>query len=87
MSFDYADYFHSMPSTSYETLIYDCMTGDATLFKRADNIELGWAILGPVLDAWSSTQPGSFPNYPAGTWGPPEADALLERDGRAWLAC
>ena len=77
-----------MPSTGYETLIYDCMTGDATLFKRADNIELGWAILEPVLAAWSEKKPaGEFPNYPAGTWGPREADELLERDGRAWHAC
>ncbi len=84
MNFNYADYFNSMPSTGYETLIYDCMIGDATLFKRADNIELGWEILDPVINAWS-TQPGTeFPNYPAGTAGPETADELLERDGRAW---
>ena len=87
MNFNYADYFHSMPSTGYETLIYDCMIGDATLFKRADNIELGWTILAPVLEAWSAKPGGEFPNYPAGTWGPREADALLERDGRAWHTC
>jgi glucose-6-phosphate 1-dehydrogenase len=86
MNFNYADYFNSMPSTGYETLIYDCMIGDATLFKRADNIELGWAILQPVIEAWSAKPAGEFPNYPAGTWGPREADELLERDGRAWHA-
>ncbi len=87
MNFNYVDYFHSMPSTGYETLIYDCMIGDATLFKRADNIELGWAILEPVLAAWSKKPADEFPNYEAGSWGPREADELLERDGRAWRAC
>jgi glucose-6-phosphate 1-dehydrogenase len=82
-------YMHTgkrMPSTGYETLIYHCMIGDATLFKRADNIELGWAILGPVLDAWTAQPAAEFPNYDAGTWGPSEAEHLLTRDGRAWHA-
>ncbi len=53
MKFDYQDYFKAAPSTGYETLIYDCMIGDATLFKRADNIEAGWRVVQPVLDAWA----------------------------------
>lgn len=87
MNFSYTDYFHSTPSTGYETLIYDCMMGDATLFKRADNIELSWSILQPILDVWAALPPRDFPNYAAGTWGPDAAEELLTRDGRAWHAC
>jgi glucose-6-phosphate 1-dehydrogenase len=72
------------PSTGYETLIYDCMIGDATLFQRADNIEAGWRAVQPILDFWASKAPEDFPNYVAGGDGPPAADALLARDGRAW---
>jgi glucose-6-phosphate 1-dehydrogenase len=83
MRFNYADYFETKPSTGYETLIYDCMLGDATLFQRADNIEAGWAVVQPILDAWArDEEPPHF--YEAGSPGPREADALLERDGRHW---
>jgi glucose-6-phosphate 1-dehydrogenase len=84
MDFDYADYFGCTPSTGYERLLYDCMIGDATLFQRADMVEAGWIVVEPVLDAWQALPPRSFPNYAAGTWGPTEADELLERDGRQW---
>ena len=84
MKFDYQDYFNAAPSTGYETLIYDCMNGDATLFKRADDIEAGWRIVQPVLDAWAAEPGVQPPIYPAGSSGPPEADALLTRDGRHW---
>lgn len=85
MTFDYRDYFQATPSTGYETLIYDCMNGDATLFQRADNIEAAWRAVQPVLDAWSSTQ--AAPElYRAGSAGPNEADRLLQRDGRQWLS-
>jgi glucose-6-phosphate 1-dehydrogenase len=87
MNFSYRDYFGAAPSTGYETLLYDCMTGDAMLFKRADNIEAGWALVEPILDVWGALPPRDFPDYAAGTWGPPEADDLLRRDGRAWKAC
>ena len=83
MDFHYHDYFGTQPSTGYETLLYDCMIGDATLFQRSDNVELGWGVVQPILDAWT-TAPSNFPNYTAGTWGPREADELLERDGRHW---
>jgi glucose-6-phosphate 1-dehydrogenase len=84
MDFEYADYFGTQPSTGYETLLYDCMIGDATLFQRADNVELGWSVVTPILDVWKALPPRSFPNYAAGTWGPKEAFDLLERDGRQW---
>jgi glucose-6-phosphate 1-dehydrogenase len=85
MDFDYDDYFdESITSSGYETLIYDCLCGDAMLFKRADNIEVCWELLQPILDVWQALPPRSFPNYPACSWGPEEADELLARDGFAW---
>jgi glucose-6-phosphate 1-dehydrogenase len=84
MDFNYVDYFGSVPSTGYERLLYDCMVGDATLFQRADMVEAGWSVIEPVLDVWKALPPRSFPNYPAGTWGPKEAEELMERDGREW---
>jgi glucose-6-phosphate 1-dehydrogenase len=84
MDFAYKTYFKMEPHTGYETLIYDCMIGDATLFQRADNVEAGWRAVQPILDAWASEPPRDFPNYVAGASGPAAADALLARDGRAW---
>ena len=84
MDFAYKSYFKMAPNTGYETLIYDCMIGDATLFQRADNIEAGWQAVQPILDAWASNPPKDFPNYEAGSDGPAAADELLARDGRAW---
>jgi glucose-6-phosphate 1-dehydrogenase len=84
MDFAYEDYFKVAPNTGYETLIYDCMIGDATLFQRADNIEAGWAAVQPILDLWANNPPSSFPNYTAGSNGPAAADELLAREGRAW---
>src|SRR5579872_4716929 len=84
MNFEYQDYFGSQPSTGYERLLYDCMIGDATLFQRADMVEAGWCVVSPVLDVWKALPPRSFPNYAAGSWGPKDADELLERDGRHW---
>ncbi|MBV9670762.1 MAG: glucose-6-phosphate dehydrogenase [Acidobacteriales bacterium] len=84
MNFNYTDYFGEVPNTGYEVLIYDCMIGDQTLFQRADQVEAGWSIVNPILDVWQALPARSFPNYPAGSWGPKESSQLLERDGRAW---
>jgi glucose-6-phosphate 1-dehydrogenase len=84
MDFKYADYFGSKPSTGYETLLYDCMTGDSTLFHRADIIETGWKIVTPILEEWEHNPQAPVPTYAAGSWGPKEADELLQRDGRRW---
>ena len=85
MNFNYADYFHEGPSTGYETLLYDCLVGDATLFQRADNVEAGWAVVQPALDSWEAGHIHVHP-YAAGSEGPDAADDLLQRDGRAWIA-
>ena len=84
MKFDYADWFQEGPSTGYETLIYDCLIGDATLFQRADNIEAGWSVVQPALDSWREGG-GTLHPYAAGKAGPDAANALLARDGRHWL--
>jgi glucose-6-phosphate 1-dehydrogenase len=84
MNFRYSDYFHAPSSTGYETLLYDVMMGDATLFQRADMVEAGWAAVQPILDLWESGQSG-VARYPAGSHGPDAADRLLDRDGIHWL--
>jgi len=84
MNFDYKTYFQMAPNTGYETLIYDCMIGDATLFQRADNIEAGWRAVQPILDVWANASVKNIPTYVAGSSGPEAADELLARDGRAW---
>ncbi|ACI52105.1 glucose-6-phosphate 1-dehydrogenase [Gluconacetobacter diazotrophicus PA1 5] len=84
MKFDYSEWFSEGPSTGYETLIYDCLTGDATLFQRADNIEAGWRAVQPALDWGERTEAAPLCPYAAGSAGPIEADALLARDGRQW---
>ena len=84
MDFRYADYFHTPSSTGYETLLYDVMMGDATLFQRADMVEAGWAAVQPILDLWESGQAG-VSRYAAGSHGPAAADRLLDRDGIHWL--
>jgi len=84
MDFDYKTYFGAEHGTGYERLLRDCMAGDATLFQRADMVEAGWSVIQPILDVWRALPARGFPNYAAGSWGPVEAEDLLERDGRAW---
>jgi glucose-6-phosphate 1-dehydrogenase len=84
MDFAYKSYFNMAPATGYETLLYDCMIGDATLFQRADNIEAGWQAVQPIIEAWAHNPVRELPTYAAGSNGPAAADELLARDGRAW---
>ena len=84
MDFDYCTYFGMEHSTGYERLLRDCMAGDATLFQRSDMVEAGWEVIQPILDVWRALPARGFPNYAAGSWGPMEAEDLLERDGRSW---
>jgi glucose-6-phosphate 1-dehydrogenase len=84
MDFDYCSYFGAEHSTGYERLLRDCMAGDATLFQRADMVEAGWSVIQPILDVWHALPARGFPNYSAGSWGPKDAEDLLQRDGRAW---
>jgi glucose-6-phosphate 1-dehydrogenase len=84
MKFRYKDYFKAEPSTGYETLIYDCMIGDNILFQRADSVEAGWQAVQPFLDAWKRAGANGLESYKVGSEGPPDANALLARDGRSW---
>ncbi|MBA3587585.1 MAG: glucose-6-phosphate dehydrogenase [Chloroflexi bacterium] len=84
MDFRYGSSFAVDSPDAYETLLLDAMVGDASLFTRDDEVERAWEILDPILDAWQAGQGGPLHFYGAGTWGPPAADELLERDGRAW---
>ncbi|HEV8251593.1 MAG TPA: glucose-6-phosphate dehydrogenase [Gaiellaceae bacterium] len=83
MDFLYGGAFRTGLPEAYERLILDCMLGDPTLFTRSDEIEEQWALVDAIVSAWSRHRP-VFPNYAAGTWGPKEANDLLERDGRRW---
>jgi glucose-6-phosphate 1-dehydrogenase len=85
MRFDYKEAFESSRGTGYEVLLYGCMIGDSTLFSRTDLVETAWRIAQPVLDAWAADESPSFPDYPAGSWGPKSAFELMERDGRHWV--
>jgi glucose-6-phosphate 1-dehydrogenase len=86
MEFNYRDYFGVENRTGYETLLYDAMIGDSSLFKRADMIEAGWTVIEPILDAWSAGRGGELHPYPAGSDGPQAADELIRRDRRLWRA-
>jgi glucose-6-phosphate 1-dehydrogenase len=84
MDFRYARHFKVEPTTGYETLLFDAMSGDQTLFHRMDMVEAGWQVVQPILDYWSQDRSSPIPIHAPATWGPPEADLLIERDGRRW---
>jgi glucose-6-phosphate 1-dehydrogenase len=83
MDFNYGSSFGERTPTAYETLLVDAMSGDPTLYTRQDMVEASWQIVEPILEVWGNTK-FDFPNYPAGSWGPKEADEMLERQGRKW---
>jgi glucose-6-phosphate 1-dehydrogenase len=83
MDFLYGGAFRTDMPEAYERLLLDCMRGDATLFTREDEVDEQWQIVDAIVAAWRRDRP-SFPNYEAGTWGPPSSDELVHRDGRSW---
>ncbi|ADE15913.1 glucose-6-phosphate 1-dehydrogenase [Nitrosococcus halophilus Nc 4] len=86
MRFSYQEAFQATSPTAYETLLWDIMKGDATLFTRADQVEAAWRLLMPILEVWEANPATDFPNYRAGTWGPEAAEVLIAHSGRSWLA-
>jgi glucose-6-phosphate 1-dehydrogenase len=84
MDFRYGTSFGVATPEAYERLLLDAIRGDGTLFARNDWVELAWSVLAPIQEAWATGSPPSVASYEAGTWGPPEADRLLEREGRRW---
>jgi glucose-6-phosphate 1-dehydrogenase len=85
MRFDYCETFKTTPPEAYETVLLDVILGDATLFKRADQVEAAWETVMPVIKGWEAVGPENFPNYASGTWGPEQAEVLIARDGRSWI--
>jgi glucose-6-phosphate 1-dehydrogenase len=84
MHFRYATTFGSNTPEAYERLVLDAMIGDGTLFIRGDEAETSWRLYTPVLECWKALGRGGLGSYPAGSWGPQEAEALVARDGQAW---
>ncbi|HPD15241.1 MAG TPA: glucose-6-phosphate dehydrogenase [Planctomycetota bacterium] len=84
MDFGYAAAFGGEPPDAYERLLLDAALGDSTLFTRSDEVEAAWAFLTPILYTCAEDPLTALPRYPAGTWGPREADAMIAADGRRW---
>ena len=85
MVFNYKDAYNGEEPEAYETLLYDVMDGDATLFMRADQVEAAWKVVMPILEIWQARKPMDFPNYSPDSWGPEDAEALIARDGYNWI--
>jgi glucose-6-phosphate 1-dehydrogenase len=84
MGFLYGTSFLVESPDAYERLLLDCMLGDSTLFTRRDGIEASWEPITQILEGWEKSGVQELPIYPSGTWGPPEADKFMKRDGRQW---
>jgi len=85
MGFNYESSFGVGRHYAYERLLIDSLRGDLTLYARQDGVDAMWSVVDPIISRWEDLPRTGFPNYSAGTWGPREADELLERDGRAWV--
>jgi len=83
MDFHYGSTFGGSSPEAYERLLLDCMLGDATLFTRIDETLLAWKLVDTIIKAWRENNV-PMASYEPGAWGPPEADALIEREGRTW---
>jgi glucose-6-phosphate 1-dehydrogenase len=83
MDFLYGSSFGVEPPEAYERLLLDCMHGDPTLFTRIDETLLAWKLVDTIVAGWSKER-SMLPQYEPGTWGPKEADQLIERDDRTW---
>jgi glucose-6-phosphate 1-dehydrogenase len=83
MDFSYGAAFLEATDEAYERLLLDAMIGDQTLFIRSDEVEEAWKVVAPVLEVFADGEP-ALARYPAGGWGPVEANRLVERDGRVW---
>src|SRR5207247_5026347 len=84
MEFNYSEAFGETSAPAYETLLLDVMIGEATLFTRSDEVEAAWRVVDPLIKYWDGHRPKRMPAYPAGSWGPREADELIEKDEVEW---
>lgn len=85
MRFNYREIFGGEPPEAYERLLLDCISGDATLFTRSDEVEESWRFTTRIIDTWQAQDPKNLPVYRAGTWGPAGAGKFMARDGRVWF--
>jgi glucose-6-phosphate 1-dehydrogenase len=83
MNFNYKNVFGVDMPQAYQRLLLDCMLGDQTLFTRTDDVEATWRLLTPILQVWQEDRSEPY-GYPAGSVSFPEADGLIESDGRKW---
>jgi glucose-6-phosphate 1-dehydrogenase len=86
MIFSYTEAYGDNQPEAYETLLEDVIEGNATLFMRADQVEAAWEVIKPIMEVWAAKRPVDFPNYPAGSWGPEDAEALIAKDGHHWAS-
>lgn len=84
MVFQYGSAFNIRSPEAYERLLLDAMLGDSTLFTRRDEVESAWQTMTQILDGWAQLPEDQIPQYEAGTWGPMESNAFVNRDGRTW---
>ena len=84
MNFRYAELADTYLPSAYERLLLDCVQGDATLFSRGDNVEKAWELFQPILDKWENNNNYPLHGYPAGSWGPEEADKLIAKQINGW---
>jgi glucose-6-phosphate 1-dehydrogenase len=85
LGFSYREAFGVDPAEAYERLLLDCMLGDSALFIRRDEVETAWGLVTPLLEAWTAAGSAGLAYYPAGSWGPAEADRLMQAGGRVWV--
>ena len=85
MVYNYKDSYNGHEPEAYETLLYDVMEGDATLFMRADQVEAAWKIVMPIIEVWQERKAIDFPNYAPDSWGPEDAEALIAKEGHTWI--
>jgi glucose-6-phosphate 1-dehydrogenase len=84
MEFNYERSFGIKKHPAYERLLGDCIKGDLALFARQDGVEAMWSVVDPIVSRWDKITAKDFPNYSAGSWGPKEAELLMETEGRKW---
>jgi glucose-6-phosphate 1-dehydrogenase len=85
LEFSYSREFSGRLPEAYEPLLLDCMTGDASLFARSDEVEKSWGIIDPFVRAWNSDTTPPIPNYQPGDWGPAASNAWMHEQGQSWF--
>jgi glucose-6-phosphate 1-dehydrogenase len=88
MKYTYKEEFEERGDASYEKLLLDIFSGDQMLFNRSDELENSWKLISQIMEGWKKQNDSKkfvFPTYKIGTWGPQEANILIEKDGKKWI--